>query len=253
MTMRNMIIRSTIGALCALAITGGVVSAADLPGKGVTVSPLKGTPVNAWFQHLVVQIGLEKLGYEVAEQLGWQAPAHCVVPSASGSMFTKIWKGLHEFEDLGLIPKVNTHMHMTQAEGCSPIAKAYEAGTTHVRPVKPNTVAKSLAIGNPADGYYSLKTIEESAGDATIVPEDEIVEGIQLLAENEGIFTETAGGVVISGLKRLAERGAIKRDEVTVAYITGNGLKTLEAVEGVVKSIQIAPTMSAFHDAIPNP
>ena len=197
--------------------------------------------------------GSKTLGYEVAEQLGWKAPAHCIVPSASGSMFTKIWKGLHEFEDLGLIPKVNTHMHMTQAEGCSPIATAYEAGSTRVRPVKPNTVAKSLAIGNPADGYYSLKVIEESRGDATIVLEEEVVKGIQLLAENEGIFTETAGGVVISGLKRLVERGAIKRDEVTVAYITGNGLKTLEAVEQVVKSVHIDPTMSAFHEQIPNP
>ena len=197
--------------------------------------------------------GSKTLGYEVAEQLGWRAPAHCIVPSASGSMFTKIWKGLHEFEDLGLIPKVHTRMHMTQAEGCSPIATAYEAGSTRVRPVKPNTVAKSLAIGNPADGYYSLKVIEESKGDATIVLEEEVVEGIQLLAENEGIFTETAGGVVISGLKRLVERGAIKRDEVTVAYITGNGLKTLEAVERVVKPVHIAPTMSAFHEQIPNP
>ncbi len=196
--------------------------------------------------------GSKTLGYEVAEQLGWQAPAHCIVPSASGSMFTKIWKGLHEFEDLGLIPKVHTHMHMTQAEGCAPIAAAYEAGMTRVRPVKPNTVAKSLAIGNPADGYYSLKTIQESNGDATIVPEDEVVTGIQMLAENEGIFTETAGGVVISGLKRLVERGAIKRDEVTVAYITGNGLKTLEAVEDSVRSVLIEPTTSSFEAKVLN-
>ena len=196
--------------------------------------------------------GSKTLGYEVAEQLGWQAPAHCIVPSASGSMFTKIWKGLHEFEDLGLIPKVHTHMHMTQAEGCAPIAAAYEAGMTRVRPVKPNTIAKSLAIGNPADGYYSLKTIQESNGDATIVPEDEVVTGIQMLAENEGIFTETAGGVVISGLKRLVERGAIKRDEVTVAYITGNGLKTLEAVEDSVRSVLIDPTTSSFEAKVLN-
>ena len=194
--------------------------------------------------------GSKTLGYEVAEQLGWQAPAHCIVPSASGSMFTKIWKGLHEFEDLGLIPKVHTHMHMTQAEGCAPIAEAYEAGMTRVRPVKPNTIAKSLAIGNPADGYYSLKTIQESNGDATIVPEDEVVTGIQMLAENEGIFTETAGGVVISGLKRLVERGAIKRDEVTVAYITGNGLKTLEAVEDAVRSVTIDPNTASFESEV---
>ncbi len=190
--------------------------------------------------------GSKTLGYEVAEQLGWQAPAHCIVPSASGSMFTKIWKGFKEFEDLELIPRVQTHMHMTQAAGCAPIAEAYEAGVTRVRPVKPDTVAKSLAIGNPADGYYSLKTIQESDGDATIVPEEEVATGIQMLAETEGIFTETAGGVVISGLKRLVDRGAIKRDEVTVAYITGNGLKTLEAVEHTVKPVTIDPTTASF-------
>ena len=196
--------------------------------------------------------GSKTLGYEVAEQLGWQAPAHCIVPSASGSMFTKIWKGFKEFEDLELIPKVHTHMHMTQAAGCAPIAEAFEAGVTRVRPVKPDTVAKSLAIGNPADGYYSLKTIQESDGDATIVPEEEVVTGIRMLAESEGIFTETAGGVVISGLKRLVERGAIKRDEVTVAYITGNGLKTLEAVEDTVRSINIEATTSSFEAEVLN-
>ena len=196
--------------------------------------------------------GSKTLGYEVAEQLGWQAPAHCIVPSASGSMFTKIWKGFKEFEDLELIPKVHTHMHMTQAAGCAPIAEAFEAGVTRVRPVKPDTVAKSLAIGNPADGYYSLKTIQESDGDATIVPEEEVVTGIRMLAESEGIFTETAGGVVISGLKRLVERGAIKRDEVTVAYITGNGLKTLEAVEDTVRPINIEATTSSFEAEVLN-
>ena len=196
--------------------------------------------------------GSKTLGYEVAEQLGWQAPAHCIVPSASGSMFTKIWKGFKELEDLELIPKVHTHMHMTQAAGCAPIAEAYEAGVTRVRPVKPDTIAKSLAIGNPADGYYSLKTIQESEGDATIVPEEEVVAGIQMLAENEGIFTETAGGVVISGLKRLVERGVIKRDELTVAYITGNGLKTLEPVEDTVRTVPIAPTTSSFEAEVLN-
>ena len=196
--------------------------------------------------------GSKTLGYEVAEQLGWQAPAHCIVPSASGSMFTKIWKGFKELEDLELIPKVHTRMHMTQAAGCAPIAEAYEAGVTRVRPVKPDTIAKSLAIGNPADGYYSLKAIQESDGDATIVPEEEVVAGIQMLAENEGIFTETAGGVVISGLKRLVERGVIKRDELTVAYITGNGLKTLEPVEDTVRTVPIAPTTSSFEAEVLN-
>ncbi len=194
--------------------------------------------------------GSKTMGYEVAEQLGWRAPDHCIVPSASGSMFTKIWKGLHEFEALNLIPKVHTHMHLTQAEGCSPIVEAYNAGRMAVRPVRPNTIAKSLAIGNPADGIYALKAIQESNGTATAVPEEEIVTGIQLLAETEGIFTETAGGVVISGLKRLAQQGIIKPDDLTVAFITGNGLKTLEAVAGVVKPLLIKPNLEAFEDAL---
>ena len=194
--------------------------------------------------------GSKTLGYEVAEQLGWQAPAHCVVPLASGALFTKIWKGLHEFASLGLIPEVRTRMHITQPAGNSPIVKAFEADETRVRPVKPNTIAKSLAIGNPADGLYALQTVRESSGAATAVPEDDIVNGIKLLAQTEGIFTETAGGVAISGLKRLVERGAIKRDEPTVVFVTGNGLKTLEAVEDVAQPISIAPTIASFEEAL---
>ena len=194
--------------------------------------------------------GSKTLGYEVAEQLGWQTPAHAVVPGASGSMFTKIWKGFHEFSSLGLIGKVKTRMHLTQAEGCSPIVEAYNADTLHVRPVRPDTVAKSLAIGNPADGIFALKTIKESGGSATAVPEDEIVAGMQLLAETEGIFTETAGGVVISGLRHLVEQGRIKSDELTVAYITGNGLKTLEAVDHVVRPVVTKPNLEAFEEAM---
>ena len=194
--------------------------------------------------------GSKTLGYEVAEQLGWQAPAHCVVPSASGSLYTKIWKGLHEFSQLGLIPPVSTRMHMTQAAGCSPIVDAWVSGETHVKPVKPNTIAKSLAIGNPADGHYGLLTLEESNGIATSVPEDEIVNGIELLAEQEGIFTETAGGVVIAGLRRLVNQGIIKKDELTVAYITGNGLKTQEAVENSITTTIIEPTLAAFEQVL---
>ena len=194
--------------------------------------------------------GSKTLGYEVAEQLGWQAPAHCVVPLASGALFTKIWKGLHEFASLGLIPEVRTRMHITQPAGNSPIVKAFEAEETRVRPVKPNTIAKSLAIGNPADGIYALQAVRESSGAATAVPEDDIVDGIKLLAQTEGIFTETAGGVAISGLKRLVERGEIKRDEPTVVFVTGNGLKTLEAVEDVARPISIAPTLASFEEAL---
>ena len=194
--------------------------------------------------------GSKTLGYEVAEQLGWRAPDHCVVPVASGSMFTKIWKGLNEFSSLGLIGSVATRMHVTQAAGCSPIATAWEAGLKHARPVKPDTIAKSLAIGNPADGIYALRTLQESQGTGVVVPEEEIVGGIQLLAETEGIFTETAGGVVVAGLRRLAQQGTIKPDEVAVAYITGNGLKTQEAVEETISPLCIEPTVSAFDQAV---
>ena len=194
--------------------------------------------------------GSKTLGYEVAEQLGWRAPDHCVVPAASGELHTKIWKGFQEMEDVGLIDKVQTRMHLAQAEGCSPIVEAFDLGSTQVRPVKPDTIAKSLAIGNPAAGPYALQALADSGGVAVAVPEEEIVEGIQTLAETEGIFTETAGGVVISGLKMLAERGLIRPDELTVAYITGNGLKTQEAVEGVVEPVFIKPDYESFQAAM---
>ena len=196
--------------------------------------------------------GSKTLGYEVAEQLGWKAPDHTVVPGASGALFTKIWKGFHEFLDLGVIGPFSTKMHLTQAAGCSPIINAYNAGSAFIRPVKPNTIAKSLAIGNPADGSYALRTIEESSGSGYAVPEDRVVKGISLLAETEGIFTETAGGVVISGLKYLAETGIINPDEVTVAYITGNGLKTQEAVEELVNPMIIDPTIESFRQVTGN-
>ena len=211
--------------------------------------------------------GSKTLGYEVAEQLGWRLPDHVVIPSASGAMFTKIWKGFNELACLGLLdgiaaapfgqdqnkahhPAVTTKMHMIQAAGCSPIVTAWENAQPHVLPVRPDTVAKSLAIGNPADGIYAIRVLKESDGSAYAVPEPDIVDGIKLLAETEGIFTETAGGVTVSGLKHLAESGAIKPDELTVVYITGNGLKTQEAVEGVVNLLNIKPTMSSFEDAL---
>ena len=191
--------------------------------------------------------GSKTLGYEVAEQLGWRAPDNCVIPAASGELVTKIWKGLQEFSDLGLIEKPRTNIHLAQAEGCSPIVEAFKLGTKQVRPVRPNTIAKSLAIGNPASGPYALETLEDTDGTAVAALEDEVVEGIKMLAQTEGIFTETAGGVVISGLKRLVERGVIKRDEVTVAYITGNGLKTQEVVESVVDPVR---TSSVYEECL---
>lgn len=194
--------------------------------------------------------GSKTLAYEVAEQLGWQAPQHVVVPLASGSMFTKIWKGFNEFLNLGLIDNVTTKMHATQPYGCSPIIEAHNEGTLHVKPVRPNTIAKSLAIGNPADGSFALQAVQDSGGSATAIPEDEIVAGIKLLAETEGIFTETAGGVVISGLKKLVEKKLIKPNELTVAYITGNGLKTQEAVAEVVNPLLIKPNLESFEEAM---
>ena len=194
--------------------------------------------------------GSKTLGYEVAEQLGWRAPDNCVVPAASGELHTKIWKGLTEFADVGLIERAKTRMHLVQAEGCSPIVEAFKLGTKVVRPVKPDTIAKSLAIGDPAAGVYALQTLAECDGAAVAAPEDEVVEGIQLLAETEGIFTETAGGVVISGLRKLAKSGTIKRDEVTVAFITGNGLKTQEAVNHIAKPVNIQPTYQSFEAAM---
>ncbi|MBI2934322.1 MAG: threonine synthase [Chloroflexi bacterium] len=195
--------------------------------------------------------GSKTLAYEVAEQLGWQAPVNAVVPAASGSLFTKIWKGLNEFQKLGLIDRVGTRMFLAQAGGCAPIATAAQAGSTTIRPIKPKTIAKSLAIGNPADGIYALRVIRESGGAASTAPEEEISEGMKLLAETEGVFTETAGGVVIAGLRRLVASGAIKKDELTVAYITGCGLKTLEAIaDKVVPVVHIQPNVESFQKAL---
>lgn len=194
--------------------------------------------------------GSKSLGYEVAEQLGWKSPKHVVVPVASGSLYTKVWKGLNEFAELGIIDGVDTHMHIAQAEGCSPVARAVLDGQTHPRPVVPNTIAKSLAIGTPADGIYSVKIAKESNGSATAVPENEVADGIRLLAETEGIFTETAGGVVISTLRRLAREGVIKPNEETVALITGSGLKTLEAVQDTINPPVIEPTVESFDEVV---
>jgi len=195
--------------------------------------------------------GSKTLAYEVAEQLGWRAPDHCIVPMASGSLLTKIGKGLDEMAKLWLLDSVQTKISGAQALGCSPIVTAWQAGTLNIRPVKPNTIAKSLAIGNPADGYYALKVIGDSGGSAVASDDDEIVDGIKLLAESEGIFAETAGGVVIAGLKRLVESGRVDRDELVVAFITGAGLKTQEAVvDKINKALHIAPTVASFEEAI---
>ncbi|HET8759629.1 MAG TPA: threonine synthase [Nitrospiria bacterium] len=191
--------------------------------------------------------GSKTLAFETAEQLGWRAPDQVVVPIASGSLLTKIWKGLKEFERVGLISGVKTKVNGAQATGCSPVATAFAEGRDFIKPVKPKTLAKSLAIGNPADGFYAVKTARETGGVITSVTDDEIVEGIHLLARTEGVFAETAGGVTIGVLKKLVEQGAIARRDVTVAYITGNGLKTQEAVAGTLgEAVYIEPSLEKF-------
>ena len=174
--------------------------------------------------------GSRTLAFETAEQLGWRSPDHIVAPMASGSLFTKIGKGFKEFHRLGLIDEPKIRMSGAQGAGCSPITTAYQQGTLNFVPQKPNTLARSLAIGNPADGYYALKQMQETGGGAEMATDQEIVDGIQLLAETEGIWTEPAGGTTIACLKRLVDSGFIRRDEETVAYITGIGLKAIEAV-----------------------
>ncbi len=191
--------------------------------------------------------GSKTLAFETVEQLGWKTPDQVVIPMASGSLLTKIWKGLHEMRALGLIDNVRTTINGAQAEGCSPISTAFKAGRDFFKPVKPQTIAKSLAIGNPADGYYALKATAESHGSMDMVTDEEVVEGIQLLAQTEGIFAETAGGVTIGVLKKLVKQGVIKKDEVTVAYVTGNGLKTQEAViDSVGRPVRIQPSLVDF-------
>jgi len=194
--------------------------------------------------------GSKTLGYEVAEQLGWRAPDCVVAPAASGLLFTRIWKGLDELSMLGLIGAVNTHMYLTQASGSSPIVNAFEAGSLHVHPVTPNTIAKSIAIGNPADGYYALRVARQSGGGACAVSDEELIDGMKRLAQTEGIFAETAGGVVVAGLKKLVASGAIKKGELTVAFITGAGLKTQEAVADVVQPLVIKPTLESFEEVL---
>jgi threonine synthase len=197
--------------------------------------------------------GSKTLAYETAEQLGWRSPDHVVVPIASGSLLTKIWKGLKEFELLDLIPTVHTQVSGAQAEGCSPVAEAFKAKRDFIKPVKPRTIAKSLAIGNPADGYYALRTVKETGGTVETATDPEIVEGITLLAETEGIFAETAGGVTVAVLKKLVEQGKIRKGDVTVAYITGHGLKTQEAVmEAVGTPVRIQPNLASFEQTIQN-
>jgi threonine synthase len=192
--------------------------------------------------------GSKTLAFEVAEQLGWQAPDHVVVPIASGSQLTKVAKGFRELAKVGLIDgDAQVRISGAQSAGCSPVATAFANGAEFVRPVKPTGIAKSLNIGNPADGGYALQEVRSSGGAVAAVNDEEIVAAIRLLARTEGIFAETAGGVTIGTLIKLVDSGVIRPDERVVALVTGNGLKTLDAVaDQCGPTVTIPPTLEAF-------
>jgi threonine synthase len=196
--------------------------------------------------------GSKTLAFETAEQLGWRAPDHVIVPIGSGSQLTKIAKGFAELAKVGLLDEVpEVRVSGAQAAGCAPVATAFAEGTDAIRPVKPSTIAKSLAIGNPADGWYALQAIRESGGSCAAVTDEEILDGIELLARTEGIFAETAGGVTIATLAKLAASGQVRSDECVVAMVTGHGLKTTEALfDRVGPTATIAPTLDAFDVAV---
>lgn len=195
--------------------------------------------------------GSKTMGFEIVEQLGWDTPDCIVVPCASGSLLTKVWKALKEFKEIGLIKSYKTRIYGAQATGCSPISEAFKAGTDVIRPIKPNTVAKSLAIGNPADGYYALQAVRESGGAVEDVSDDEIIEAIKILAKTEGIFAETAGGVTLGCYMKLVREGKIDKKDSTVLCITGNGLKTAEVLNGrTARVYHIKPNLASFEEAL---
>lgn len=195
--------------------------------------------------------GSKTFGFEIAEQLGWKTPKHLISPAASGSLLTKIWKAFKEFHQLGLIEKPETKLYCAQAEGCSPISEAILNKSDAIRPVKPNTIAKSLAIGNPADGYYAKDAVTKTNGSAECATDDEIRDAIKLLARTEGIFTETAGGVTLACTKKLIEKGIIPGNESIVIAITGNGLKTQGAIrDSVGHPTLIDPQLKSFESIL---
>jgi threonine synthase len=194
--------------------------------------------------------GSKTVAFEIVEALGWELPDRCVVPIASGSLFTKIHRGFAEWLELGLVEGTAPVMNGAQASGCSPVATAFAAGADFCQPVKPDTIAKSLAIGNPADGPYALDLARATGGAIDAVDDDQIREGIALLARTTGIFTETAGGVSVAVLKELARRGDIDGDERVVLVITGDGLKTLDVVRGTFQVHEIEPSLDAFDTSL---
>jgi threonine synthase len=195
--------------------------------------------------------GSKSLGFETAEQLGWRLPDHVVVPIASGALLTKIDRAFSELIAIGAVEERPYRVSGAQPEGCRPVAQAFKDGAEQVTPMKPNTIARSLAIGSPADGMFAIQVARKTNGVIEWCTEQEIVDGIRLLAETEGVFTETAGGVTIAVLTRLVDQGVIARGEETVAYVTGNGYKTIEALEGHIEpSFHVAPDLDAFLAAI---
>lgn len=194
--------------------------------------------------------GSKTVGYETAEQLGWRLPDAVVSPIASGSLLTKVDKAFREFVDLGLVSDHPTQIFGAQATGCSPVSQAFQAGQEFIKPVKPDTIAKSLAIGNPADGPYALDVVRRTKGAISDVTDDEIVEGIKLLAETEGIFAETAGGVVVGTYRKLLREGLIDPAAEVVLLNTGDGLKTLDAVAPTSgPTITVSPSFDEFEAA----
>lgn len=195
--------------------------------------------------------GSKTLGFEIIEQLGWKAPDNVVVPCASGSLLTKIWKSFKEFKDTKIIKELHTKVFAAQATGCSPIVTAIKNGTDIIRPVKPDTIAKSLAIGNPADGFYATQVVKETGGYGEDVSDQEIIDAIKLLAKTEGVFAETAGGVTLAAAIKLIKKGRIKPNESVVLCITGNGLKTQEALQGhTISPHFIKPNLASFEEAL---
>ena len=196
--------------------------------------------------------GSKTYGFEIVEQLGWRTPGHIIVPCAGGSLITKIWKAIKELKGLGLVDgPTATKMHAAQAQGCGPIVTMIKNDTDVLVPVRPSTIAKSLAIGNPADGYYAYKTTKETGGYGAHATDEEIIDGMLLLARTQGIFTETAGGVTVAATRKLLETGVIPRDESIVICITGNGLKTPDALYGRLDAhVKIKPSLSAFDQAL---
>jgi threonine synthase len=195
--------------------------------------------------------GSKTMGYEIAEQLGWRAPAHVVVPCAGGSLLTKIAKAFQELARLGLIPQARTRMYAAQAAGCGPIVTMIQKDTDVLEPVRPQTIAKSLAIGNPADGYYAYRAAKDSGGYGEHATDEEIIDGMRLLARTEGIFAETAGGVTVAATRKLIEAGRIPRDEPIVMCVTGNGLKTPDVLyDRLGSDVTIQPSLQAFDRAL---